>query len=186
MSLRARVLLSLTLLLGVVAALWLWLSGGPSTARHTVMTPPWPAPLPSTPTAPATPPRPVEVPPPPLGVVLAGVVTGGDGQRMALVSLDRGPQAVLRVGDALTRDAVVRRIDEQSITYHRLGVDVRVPLQAPAATAQALAAPLPVRATPPAVDAPAPARGPDGEPGRGNAAFRDAVARKRQAIATGG
>ncbi len=119
-------------------------------------------------------------------VVLSGVATSPDGSRLAIVSVDRSPETLLRIGDRLGPDATVVRIDDTSMTYRLAGSERRVLLKAtqnasatPARSLQASPTPTPAALA----GAPAMARSGQGEPGSGNEAFRAAVAKKMQGIA---
>lgn len=119
-------------------------------------------------------------------VVLSGVVVGAGGGNLAIVSVDRRPETMLRVGDELTPSATVVHIDDGSMTYRFAGRQTRVQVQSvrgASATAQSVA---PARPLPGFVAGAPPLARPGGtEPGRGNDAFRQAVAKKAQAIAAG-
>lgn len=119
-------------------------------------------------------------------VILTGVAVNVDGSNVAIASVNRGAQTLLRVGDPIGPFASILRIDDASMTYRFAGRDLRVFVQAPQRVSQAA----PRQATPPAYLAvagtPAPAASALGlEPGSGNAAFRQAVEKKIQALTTG-
>lgn len=130
------------------------------------------------------PPTPVATP---IAVVLSGVVTGIDRQQLAIVSVDRGPVSLLRVGDSINGSSHVLRIDGESMTYRQGGSDVRVFVSAgPGTPAVAAPAAAQVKTYPGFVAAaPSIARASGTEPGSGNEAFRQAVDKKLQAIAAG-
>ncbi len=117
-------------------------------------------------------------------VVLGGVVAGSDHDNLAIASVDRGPQVLLRVGDSIGGTATVVRIDHDSMTYRSGGNEVRVFVR-PAPSAVATATPNPPVKTYPGFVAAAPAiaRANGAEPGSGNEAFRQAFETKMQAIA---
>jgi hypothetical protein len=120
-------------------------------------------------------------------VVLSGVALGVDRGNVAIVSVNQGPDVLVRVGDAMTAATTVLRIDDASMTYRFANTELRVfvkPLQAN--TAAALTPIAPPKPMPGFVaGAPAMARAPGVEPGSGNEAFRQAVEKKIQAIAAG-
>ena len=120
------------------------------------------------------------------GVVLTGVAVGIDGHNLALVSIDKRPELLLRVGDTMPGPATVVHIDDTSMTYRRAGIDFRVPVKA-AQAGVALAKPDAQAKTYPGfvAGAPAMARASGTEPGSGNDAFRQAIEKKLQAIAAG-
>jgi hypothetical protein len=179
--------------LAVVAAAavagWIYLSPGPSADPPRI--PPKPpsesAPsvsLPVSPTAAA--PAPVVLPSAAPSVVLSGVVVGADGGNLAIVSVDRRPERMVRVGDDLANATTVERIDDDSMTYRFAGQQRRVEVQSArnvAATAKPEAPPKPLPGF--VVGAPTLARADGAGPGSGNDRFRQAVARKTQAIASG-
>lgn len=118
-------------------------------------------------------------------VMLTGVAVGADARNLALVSIDRRPEVLLRVGDAMTASATVVHIDDTSMTYRQAGVDVRLAVKPARAAAAAVAQ----AAAPPTTypgfmaDAPPMARVNGREPGSGNDAFRQAIDKKLQSIA---
>ena len=59
-------------------------------------------------------------------VKLAGVVTGADTQRVALVSINGRSTRVVRPGDLLPGDFAVLAIDDTSLTYRHGARKVRV------------------------------------------------------------
>lgn len=124
--------------------------------------------------------------PAPPSVVLSGVAMGVGGGNVAIVSINQQPDMLVRVGDALTATASVVRIEESSMTYRYAGTEWRVSVK----PMQSVAAPnppaVPAKPLPGFVaSAPAIARAAGAEPGSGNDAFRQAVEKKRQAIAAG-
>lgn len=131
-------------------------------------------------------PAPVDAPAAPLVVLTGVVVAAGGVGNLAIVSVDRRPEMLIRVGDALGVAATVVRIDDDSMTYRIAGNELLVLVkQSPnvAATAKPHAAPKQYPGF--VAAAPAMARGPGSEPGSGNEAFRQAVEKKFQAIASG-
>lgn len=128
--------------------------------------------------------RVVTATPRPLAVVLSGVAVGSDLTPLALVSVDRGPVLLLRVGDSMGGSARVLRIDPDSMTYLSRGAELRVSVKpAAAASATTTAAAKPLAGF--VAAAPAIARAEGAQPGSGNAMFRQSVERKRMAIAAG-
>ncbi|WP_088279793.1 hypothetical protein [Ideonella sp. A 288] len=134
-----------------------------------------PPPLASPPAAPKAP-----------AVTLAGLLVGADRQPLAVVSVDGGPEALVRVGDPLGSAASVVRIDEGSMTYRFGDRELRVTVR-PREPGPALITSTPPAQTQPGFVAAAPAIArPAGTlPGSGNDTFRQAVDRKLQAIAAG-
>jgi hypothetical protein len=119
-------------------------------------------------------------------VALSGVAMGADGGNLALVSVDRRPEMLLRVGDLLGPSATVVRIDADSMTYRFAGIERRVIVKpSDKAPAQPGPAAQPPRLPGFVPGAPAMARVNGLEPGSGNEAFRQAVEKKMQAIASG-
>lgn len=191
MNATARGLMAAGVLVVASGAVWLYLAlneplasvGSPAPdarSQAAWQVDPSAAPRVATAIAPATTP----VPP---AVVLSGVAVHPDGSsNLAIVSVDRGPQTLLRVGDRLGSSAMVIRIDEASMTYRFAGNDLRVFVTAPSARISSAAKPqTPSSDQRPGfvADAPAIARANGSEPGSGNEGFRQAVERKMQAIA---
>ncbi len=105
---------------------------------------------------------------------------------MAIVSVDRRPEMLMRVGDALGASATVVRIDDASMTYRLAGKELSVVVKQSASVTAAVQPIAPPKQYAGFVAAaPAIARGAGSEPGSGNAAFRQAVEKKFQAIAAG-
>ena len=195
---RARAAVVVAVTVAVAVTLWaLWWMAAPHEQEHPavetrarpaaeimpVMTPPQAAPAIAAVAVAAS------ATPASLAVVVTGVAVGSDGRNLALVSIDRRPEMLLRVGDTMPGAATVVHIDDTSMTYRRGGVDFRVSVQA------ALAAQAGVAMNAPDVHpktypgfvagAPAMARAAGTEPGSGNDAFRQAIEKKLQAIAAG-
>ena len=183
----SRLLAGLAVLASAAIAGWIWwpsepvaLRAAPETRTESALGPA----LPTPPVPAASAPRAIASGEP--SVVLSGVVVGVGGGNLAIVSIDRRPETMLRVGDAVSNTGVVSQIDENSMTYDVAGQPRRVvvePGRSVAATAKAAAPakPLPGFVT----GAPPMARASGVEPGSGNDNFRQAVARKAQAIAAG-
>lgn len=185
-------------------ALWLAAAGGAALAGWTLMptVPPVPAAASSpepvamiapyvsavavVPSAPALTPAPAPATSVAPVVRLSGVAVGARGGNLALVSVDGRPEVLLRVGDRLGPSATVFRIDVEAMTYRYAGIDRRVfvvPSRAGAVTPGAAAVPAPLPGF--VAGAPDMARAGGREPGSGNPAFRQAIERKMQAIASG-
>lgn len=121
----------------------------------------------------------------PLAIAVSGVVAGGR-ENLALVSVDRGPEMLLRIGDSIGGKATVLGIDGESMTYRYGDSDVRVFVSSRPGTpaTPAPVAPAPVKTYPGFVAAaPSIARASGAEPGSGNESFRKAVEKKLQAMA---
>lgn len=69
-----------------------------------------------------------EIGPPPQ-VELSGVVGGAEGQRLAVVSVNKSLEAVVRVGDTIFAASTVTEIDQDSLTYRHGSNLVRVVIQ---------------------------------------------------------
>ena len=122
----------------------------------------------------------------PLVVLTGVVVAAGGGRNLAIVSVDRRPEMLIRVGDALGVAATVVRIDDASMTYRIAGNELLVFVkQSPNVSATAKPDAAPKQYPGFVAAAPAMARSPGSEPGSGNEAFRQAVEKKLQAIASG-
>ncbi len=129
----------------------------------------------ATPAAPAAP-----------AVVLSGVAVGVGGGNVAIVSINQRPDMLVRVGDAMTATTSVVRIDDSSMTYRFAGAEWRVFVQPQRQVSAPIKLEAPAKPLPGFVaGAPAVARSAGAEPGSGNDAFRQAVEKKMQAIASG-
>lgn len=120
-------------------------------------------------------------------VVLTGVVVGANGgANLAIVSVDLRPEMLMRVGDPLGIAGTVVRIDDASMTYRLAGKELSVFVKAsPKVTVTATPDAAPKQYPGFVAAAPAMARALGSEPGSGNEAFRQAVEKKFQAIASG-
>ena len=126
------------------------------------------------------------VPSAPLVVLTGVVVATGGRDNVAIVSVDRRPEMLMRVGDALGASATVVRIDDASMTYRLADKELSVVVKQSASVTAAVQPIAPPKQYAGFVAAaPAIARGPGSEPGSGNEAFRQAVEKKFQAIAAG-
>ena len=79
-----------------------------------------------------------EVTPPPQ-VQLSGIVGGADGQRLAVVSVNKSPEAVVRVGDAIFAASIVTEIKQDSMTFRHGSNLIRVVMQDRRASPQGIA-----------------------------------------------
>lgn len=119
-------------------------------------------------------------------VVLSGVSVGTAGGNLAIVSVDHGPDTLVRVGDAMSNSMTVVRIDDDSMAYRFAGTELRVFVK-PRQTVTTVVKPdAPPKQYPGFIaGAPAMARAVGTEPGSGNDAFRRAIDKKMQSIAAG-
>lgn len=192
MTALTRTSVAAAVLVAAAAAWWWWAKAEPAPVVATAPAA-WPAPTAPEVAAPALPPPavPATLASPPSAprapvVTLAGLMVGADRQPLAVVSVDGGPESLVRVGDALGGTASVVRIDEGSLTYRFGSLEFRVTVR-PRDGAPALITLAPPVQTQPGFVAAAPAIArPAGTlPGSGNDAFRQAVDKKLQAIAAG-
>ena len=62
-------------------------------------------------------------------VQLSGIVGGVDGQRLAVISVNKSPEAVVRVGDLIFAVSTVTEINQDSLTYRHGSELIRVVMQ---------------------------------------------------------
>jgi len=62
-------------------------------------------------------------------VLLSGIVGGANGQRLAVVSVNKSPESIVRVGDPIFADSTVTEINQDSLTYRHGSNLIRVVMQ---------------------------------------------------------
>ena len=72
-------------------------------------------------------------------VQLSGTVGGADGQRLAVVSVNKSPEAVVRVGDTIFAATTVTEIKQDSMTFRHGSNLIRVVMQDRPASPQGIA-----------------------------------------------
>ena len=75
---------------------------------------------------------------PPPQVQLSGTVGGADGQRLAVVSVNKSPETVVRVGDAIFAASTVTEINQDSMTFRHGSNLIRVVMQDRVASPQGI------------------------------------------------
>ena len=76
-----------------------------------------------------------EITPPPK-VQLSGIVGGADGQQLAIISVNKAPELLVRVGDQIFAASTVTEINQDSLTYRHGSDLIRVFIQGNAAPTQ--------------------------------------------------
>ena len=79
-----------------------------------------------------------EIGPPPQ-VELSGIVGGAEGQRLAVVSVNKSPESIVRVGDAIFAASTVTEIKQDSMTFRHGSNLIRVVMQDRPASPQGIA-----------------------------------------------
>jgi len=69
-----------------------------------------------------------EIVPPPQ-VQLSGIVGGANQQRLAVVSVNKSPESIVRVGDSIFAASTVTEINQDSLTYRHGSNLIRIVLQ---------------------------------------------------------
>ena len=76
-----------------------------------------------------------EITPPPK-IRLSGIVGGADGQQLAIISVNKAPESIVRVGDPIFAASTVTEINLDSLTYRHGSNLIRVFIQGNTATSQ--------------------------------------------------
>ena len=77
----------------------------------------------------------IEITPPPK-IQLSGIVGGADGHQLAIISVNKAPESIVRVGDQIFAASTVTEINQDSLTYRHGSDLIRVLVQGNAALTQ--------------------------------------------------